>query len=74
MFRNLLTPLTARFQVPAALQDNLEDVDEQTPEDFERDARVEEMRFALDDIKSIALDDILRKVQVRRAAGFRQKC
>lgn len=67
MFRSLLTPLAARFQVPATSQEAVEQpIEQETPEELERDARVEEMRYALEDIKSIALDDLSRKVQVRR--------
>lgn len=66
MFRNILTPLAARFPFPAAAPEAPEAEDDvQAPEDFERDARIEEMRFMLEDIKSVAIDDIPRKMQVR---------
>lgn len=65
MFRNLLTPLTARFHTQAAPEDPVvQQVEEEALEDFERDARVEEMRATLEDIKYIQLDDITRKMQV----------
>lgn len=65
MFRSLLTPLAARFQVPATNTEAVEQqIEQETPEEIERDARVEEMRYALEDIKSIEIDDVSRKVQV----------
>jgi hypothetical protein len=71
MFRNILTPLTSKFpfpttsvDIPEPLPENEEEEGEQAPEDFERDARIEEMRIVLEDIKSTPVDDVFRKYQV----------
>lgn len=68
MFRNLLTPLTSKFPFPNSTADVPEPIVEdesQSPEDFERDARIEEMRIVLEDLKTIGPDDVFRKYQVR---------
>ena len=66
MFRNLLTPLTSKFPALNSTPDVPEPIAEeaQAPEDFERDARVEEMRLVLEDMKTVSPDDIFRKYQV----------
>lgn len=68
MFRNLFTPLASKFPVlNSSTPDVPEQIEEestgQAPEDFERDARIEEMRVVLEDMKTIAPDDIFRKYQ-----------
>ena len=68
MLRSLLTPLVARFEAatprlgssPLAAQPEIE---EETPEDFERDARIEAMRVAVESVK--VADAVDRKVEVR---------
>jgi len=71
MFRNLLTPLTSKFpfqlngldtaELPAPIEE------EPSPEDFDRDARIEEMRIVLEEMKKVELDleDITQKLQVK---------
>ncbi|KAG8823617.1 hypothetical protein FRC17_009281 [Serendipita sp. 399] len=67
MFRNLLTPLTSKFVFPNATvepQEAIQEEQEQSPEDFVRDARIEEMRIVLEDIKTTSIEDGFRIFQV----------
>ncbi|KAG8759860.1 hypothetical protein FRC14_004821 [Serendipita sp. 396] len=67
MFRNLLTPLTSKFVFPNATvepQEAIQEEEEQSPEDFVRDARIEEMRIVLEDIKTTSIEDGFRIFQV----------
>jgi hypothetical protein len=66
MFRNLLTPLTSKFPALNSTPDVPESIAEAAiaPEDVERDARIEEMRLVLEDMKTVSPDDIFRKYQV----------
>jgi len=71
MFRNLLTPLTSKFPFQLNGLDTADPIapieEEPSPEDFDRDARIEEMRMVLEEMKRIELDlgDITKKLQVR---------
>ena len=69
MFRSLLTPLTARFAAPASPSVSEPEIVEETPEDFELDARIDGMRNALEEVKSVELDDVHRKLEVRNPFG-----
>lgn len=64
MFRSLLTPLTARFAVPVSPSVSEPEIVEETPEDFELDARIDGMRNALEEVKSVELDNVHRKLEV----------
>lgn len=64
MFRNLLTPLTARFATSAPSSVSEPEIVEETPEDFELDARIDSMRNALEEVKSVELDNVHRKLEV----------
>jgi hypothetical protein len=76
MFRNLLTPLTSKFPFQlngldtAELEAPIEE--EPSPEDFDRDARIEEMRIVLGEMKKVELDleDITQKLQVNLFVRF----
>ena len=67
MFRNLFTPLRSRFELsPTATiksTPSIEEEDVLSPEDFQRDARIELMRQWVEGVKTA--DDVLGKVQVR---------
>jgi hypothetical protein len=71
MFRNLLTPLTSKFPFQLNTLDTAEPIapieEEPSPEDFDRDARIEEMRIVLEEMKKVELDleDITQKLQVK---------
>jgi len=64
MFRSLLTPLTARFATPLPSSVSEPEIVEETPEDFELDARIDSMRNALEEVKSVELDNVHRKLEV----------
>lgn len=86
MFRNILTPLTSKFPFQLPGLENAEPIapiieEEDFPEDFVKDARIEEMRLVLEDMKTVDLDDITRKFQVnpscrtqRRFPGYNSRC
>ena len=67
MFRNLLTPLTSKFTFPTTTLDNQETIEEEplvSPEDVVCDARKEEMRVVLEDVKTVPVGDLSRLFQV----------
>jgi Lhr-like helicase len=64
MFRSLLTPLTARFAASVSPSVSEPEIVEETPEDFELDARIDSMRNALEEVKSVELDNVHRKLEV----------
>jgi hypothetical protein len=64
MFRSLLTPLTARFAASTSSSVAEPEIVEETPEDFELDARIDGMRSALEEVKSVKLDNVHRKFEV----------
>jgi hypothetical protein len=64
MFRSLLTPLTARFVGPVSPPVSEPEIVEETPEDFELDARIDGMRNALEEVKIVELDNVRRKLEV----------
>ncbi|CCA74832.1 hypothetical protein PIIN_08801 [Serendipita indica DSM 11827] len=66
MFRNLLTPLTSKFTFPLnplEIQETIEEEALVSPEDVVSDARKEEMRVVLEDIKSVPITDLHRLFQ-----------
>ena len=64
MFRSLLTPLTARFATPVPPSVSAPEIVEETPEDFELDARIDGMRNALEEVKSVEINNVHRKLEV----------
>ena len=64
MFRSLLAPLTARFTATVSPSVAEPEIVEETPEDFELDARIDVMRNALEEVKSVELDNVRRKLEV----------
>jgi hypothetical protein len=75
MFRNILTPLTSKFAFQLNALDTTEIApieEEPSPEDFDRDARIEEMRIVLEEMKKVELDlgDITQKLQVNCSSRF----
>src|SRR5258708_23394331 len=65
MFRSLLTPLTARFAPSISPTVSGPEIVEETPEDFELDARIDDMRNALEKVKGVELDSVHSKLEVR---------
>lgn len=65
MLKSLLTPLKTRFEEAVSLRsnDNPEPVPE-SPEDFERDARIETMRMVVQSIN--AVEDDTARIDVSR--------
>jgi hypothetical protein len=64
MFRSLLTPLTTRFAASVSPSVSEPEIVEETPEDFELDARIDGMRNALEEVKSVELNNVHRKLEV----------
>ena len=70
MFRSLLTPLTTRFAPSLSPTVTGPEVVEETPEDFELDARIDGMRNALEEVKSVEVDNVHRKLEVSNARSL----
>lgn len=53
MLKSLLTPLRTRFEEVVALRNDPVEVVPESPEDFERDARIETMRMVVQSINAV---------------------
>jgi hypothetical protein len=53
MLKSLLTPLRTRFEEAVALRNEPQETVPESPEDFERDARIETMRMVVQSINAV---------------------